>query len=653
MEKDTASQEPERAPQTTSIFVSYSRSDQKRAMPVIAGLEQAGFRVWWDGLLEGGDSFLPTTEAALEGADAVIVIWSKTSVASHWVRDEATVGRDRRRLVPLSLDGSEAPLGFRQFQLIDIAKWRGNAAAPEFQRVIRAVSGLTGAVGPPAFLIPGSVRRGSFQMSRRMMVGGGAVLATAAAALATWQFKLIGGAPALGNSVAVMPFRNLSGDPDENYFAEGLAEEIRTALSRNAALKVLAPTSALTFRADPAAPDDLARKLGVAFLLDGSVRRSGNMLRISATLTDASSGFVPWRDQFDRPMADIFAIQSDIADNVAAALAAQTTGTERVRKQGTGGTSDVQAHDAYLRGNAYYELRTGEASMRAALAQYDAAIEADPKFAEAHAQRARVRVLLAGDYARGREYRLAAEDAIASAREAVRLAPRLAVAQSTLGYVLVQGLLDFKAAREPNERARALGWGDASVMLLYAAYCTELSRAVQAKESITRSVELDPLNPGVFRAEAFVRYYARDYAGAIESSRRALSLNPKMGTVHSYAGLSQLQLGRVEDARREFLAEPVELINWTGLAIAEHRLGNYPAAQAATDRLIAKFTDAASYQLAQIYAQWGKVDEALAKLELALALGDGGLVVAKVDPLLDPLRTRLEFSRLLNRLGLA
>ena len=657
METDTAGQEPEQAPQPAlpqaSVFVSYSRGDQKRAMPVVAGLEKAGFRVWWDGLLEGGDTFLPTTEAALDGADAVVVIWSKTSVASHWVRDEATVGRDRRRLVPLSLDGSEAPLGFRQFQLIDIAKWRGNPAAPEFQRVIRAVAGLAGSAGAAELVKPGLVRPGSVQISRRMVVGGGAVLAASAAALAAWQFKLIGGTAAPRNSVAVLPFRNLSGDAGENYFAEGLAEEIRTALSRNAALKVLAPTTALTVRSGEAAPDELARKLGVAFLLDGSVRRSGNLLRIAATLTDASSGFAPWRDQFDRQMTDIFAIQGDIADSVAAALAAQTAANGNAATTGIGGTRNVTAYDAYLRGNAYYNLRSGEASMRAALAQYDAAIAADRDFAEAHAMRARMRVLLAGDYARGREYRAAAEDAITSAREAVRLAPRLALAQSTLGYVLVQGLLEFKAAREPNERARALGWGDAAVMLLYAAYCTELGRAPQANEAIARSVELDPLNPGVFRAEAFVRYYARDYGGAIESCRRALSLNPKMGTVHSYAGLSHLQLGKIEDARREFQAEPLEIIGWTGLAIAEHRLGNRAAAEAATDRLIAKFTDAASYQLAQIYAQWGQIDEALGKLELALALGDGGLVVAKVDPLLDPLRSRPEFSRLLNRLGLA
>ena len=634
-------------PEQPSIFVSYSRADQKRALPVIKALEQSGFRVWWDGLLEGGENFLPTTEAALEGADAVVVLWSKTSVASHWVCDEATVGRNRRRLVPLSIDGSEAPLGFRQIQLLDIAKWRGNPAAPEFQRVVRAVTGLAGL--PGAAELPRPTPHSG--LSRRALIGGSAVVA-GGAALAAWQFGVLGGPRVPGNSVAVLPFRNLSANPDEAYFAEGLGEEIRTALSRNAALRVMAPTSAAAI--DPAGgdPQQLAGKLGVAFLLSGSVRRSGNLLRIAARLTDGSSGFIPWSDQFERQMTDIFAIQGDIADSVAAALAAQTSASGGAAAAGIGGTRNVTAYDAYLRGNAYYNLRSGEASMRAALAQYDAAIAADQNFAEAHALRARVKVLLAGDYARGHEYRAAAEDAITSAREAARLAPRLALAQSTLGYVLVQGLLDFKAARGPNERARVLGWGDASVMLLYAAYCAELGRAPQAREAIARAVALDPLNPGVFRAEAFVRYFVRDFAGAIESCRRALSLNPKMGTVRSFIGQSQLQLGRLEDARREFLAEPVEILSWTGLAITEHRLGNRAAAQATADRLIARFTDAASYQLAQIYAQWGQIDEALGKLQQALALGDGGLVVAKVDPWLDPLLSRPEFSQLLTRIGL-
>ena len=133
---DSASIEAE---DETSVFVSYSRADQKRAMPVIGALEQAGFRVWWDGLLEGGDNFLPTTDAALEGADAVVVLWSKVSVDSHWVRDEATSGRDRHCLVPLSLDGVQPPLGFRQFQVIDLSKWNGKPDTPEMARLVRGL----------------------------------------------------------------------------------------------------------------------------------------------------------------------------------------------------------------------------------------------------------------------------------------------------------------------------------------------------------------------------------------------------------------------------------------------------------------------------------------------------------------------------------
>ncbi len=643
METDEAGQ----ATESASLFVSYSRADQKRALPIIMALEQAGFRVWWDGLLEGGDTFLPTTEAALEGADAVVVLWSKTSIDSHWVRDEATVGRERSRLVPLSLDGSMAPLGFRQVQLIDLTKWRGNPAAPEFERVIRAVAMLAGQK------VPTKKRKtpGLPQLSRRTMIGGGAVLAAGSAALAVWQFKLLNGNSAPGNSVAVLPFHSMSTDPDEVYFAEGLSEEIRTALSRNAALQVLAPTSAASV--DPVAdkPERLAAKLGVAFLLSGSVRRSGDMLRISATLTDGSSGFAPWSDQFERKMTEIFAIQTDIAENVAAALSAQTVGNEGT--QGMGGTSYVQAFDAYLRGNAYYNLRSGEASSRAALAQYNAAIAADRSFAQAHAARARVIVALASNYARAAEFRAASEDAIGSAREAVRLAPRLAAAQSTLGYVLVQGKLDFKGAAEPYALSRSLGWGDASVMLLFSAYCAEMGRADQAGEAISRSAQLDPLNPGVFRAEAFVRYHGRDYAGAIEACRRSLALNAKIGSVHAYLGDNLVQLRRYGEASAEYKAEPVEILGWTGLAIAEHLGGNQAAAQAALDRLTTKFGDAATYQQAQIFSQWGRLDEALGKLRLAVEIGDGGLVIAKVDPLLNPLRSQPEFSRLLNRLGLA
>lgn len=631
-----------------SVFVSYSRTDQKRALPVIKALEEAGCTVWWDGLLEGGETYLKTTEAALEGADAVVVLWSRTSVDSHWVRDEATRGRDRRRLVPLSIDGSEPPLGFRQFQVIDVSRWKGKAAAPEFAAVLRAVRAMAGqedAATPAPRLAPPP-------LSRRAVIAGGGAAALGLAGLAAWKGGLLGSGAPQRDSVAVLPFRNLAGNPEEDYFAAGLAEEIRTALSRVPELRVLAPDSVAAVKNLAAAPAELARKLGVEFLLGGSVRRAEGKLRISATLTDGKSGFTAWTEQFDRPLEDIFAIQDDIADNVAAAMAAQATGVTRLPGQGLGGTRSLNAYDAMLRGNAYYELRNGEASMRAALAQYETAIATDGNYAEAHAARARVLIGLANETARYGEAQGIYQDAIGSARRAVQLAPRLALAQSTLGYVLTQGQLDLRAAREPFELSRKLGSGDSLVLRLYAPYCAELGRKADAAAAATRAIELDPLNPGAFRVAAFVHYCARDYGAAKEACLRAQALNPRISTVSWYLGLIHLAQGDADKARTMFMAEQVEILKLTGLAIAERSAGNAAASDQAFARLQGEYGDAATYQRAQVLAQWGRVDEALAALDRARQIGDIGLALAGVDPLLDPLRGRPEYSRLLQGLGL-
>ncbi|MEY4237479.1 MAG: hypothetical protein RL339_80, partial [Pseudomonadota bacterium] len=145
----TGGEQTAAAARPTTVFISYSRADQKRALPVIELLERAGYAVWWDGLLEGGERFSRTTAAALKTARAVVVLWSQTSTDSHWVHDEATSGRDRGVLVPLSLDGTEPPLGFRQFQFIDISKGRLRSEA---ERILRAVAALHD--GAPAALPP-------------------------------------------------------------------------------------------------------------------------------------------------------------------------------------------------------------------------------------------------------------------------------------------------------------------------------------------------------------------------------------------------------------------------------------------------------------------------------------------------------------------
>jgi len=638
--------QPEGAKSAT-VFVSYSRADQKRALPVIKALESAGLQVWWDGLLEGGDTYLPTTEAALEGADAVVVLWSKISVESNWVRDEAARGRDRQCLVPLTIDGTMPPLGFRQFQVIDISKWRGKAGAPEIERAIRAALGFAGQAPVTPIPLPHQPL-----VSRRALIGGGAILLAGGGALTAWMTGLVGGNGATENSVAVLPFRNMSADPNQNYFAEGVSEQIRQTLSRNAKLLVLAPTSISAVTKDGIADlKSIASKLKVAYVLSGSVRQSGEQLRISATLTDGKACKPLWELDFNKLLNDVFAVQDEIAETVAGALAAQTVAEGKQLSSSLGGTKSIKAYDAYLRGNAYYALRNGESAYRSALAQYDAAIAADPDFAAAHAARARVIVVITSSFARANEFKAAYDDALASARKAVALAPKLAGAHAALGYVLVQGKLDLRAAREPQERARQLGDGDSMVLSLYAAFAAETGRMAEAETAIAKAIKLDPLNAGAHRVAAFVAYCARNWPLAIGRGHKALALNPQIDQVHAFAGDALYHQGKIAEARTEYQAEPAELYRLTGLAICAHRNGETAVARQATDKLISQLGDGASYQQAQILTQAGQLDQAMAGLQHAREVGDVGLALAYTDPMLDPLRNRPEFSRLLSDLG--
>ena len=634
--------EPETAP--TKIFLSYTRADRKPALAVIAVLEGAGYQVWWDGLLEGGETYLPTTEAALADADLVVVLWSKIAVDSNWVRDEAGHGRDHSRLVPVSIDGTEAPLGFRQIQVIDLSKWHGNAGDAKAQALLRAVAAQAGRVvtAPTA---PAS------RLSRRVVLASGGAVLAAAAGAAAWKLDLFGSAGSIDNSVAVLAFRNLSGSADQDYLSEGLAEELRAALSRNPALKVLAQASTAAASKGQLEPGEIARRLKARYLLGGSVRREGKRLRIAATLTDAATGFTSWSEQFDRELSDVFALQEDIAGQIAAAMAAQASSGPASQVAGSG-TSNAAALDAYLRGNAYYQLRSGESSQRAALGQYEIAIAADPGFAQAHAARARIVLWLAQDYGRASELGAAFADAVAGARGAVELAPGLAICQVTLGYVLIGARLDFTAARAPFAKARALGWGDAWVMLLYASWCAQTGRSGEAAKAMARALELDPLNPGAYRVQAYVSNFAHDWTEAEGACRRALELNPQISSVQAYLGDALLQQGKLAPARAAYDAESIGLLRLTGLAIAERKLGNGTAAEAAYKDLVTTI-DGSVYQQAQVLAQWGRAEEALERLAFALKIGDSGLVHLKVDPLLDPLRSRDEFKHLLAALKFA
>lgn len=496
---------------------------------------------------------------------------------------------------------------------------------------------------------------GRGKLSRRqLMVGGGALAVVAGGGFALWRSGTLGGATS-ANSIAVLPFKNLSGDPQQSYFSDGLSEEVRATLARNALLKVAAPTSSGMFRERQDDAVTIGRQLEVAYLLEGSVRRANNVVRISAELIDTATGFSSWSQSFDRPMTDIFAVQSEIANIVANELAVRVvTEAPPAGDQGrltTGGTTSVAAYDLYLRGRAFYVLSVDEASERAALDAFDKAIAIDPNYAAAHAARSRSMANIANGTSDVEQVRQLFDGAIASAQRAVALAPDFADGHSALGVAFAFGKLDVKAARTPFERSRMLGIGDADVLARYALFSARCGRDKAAQSAIKRALTLDPLNPRTYRTAATVEYAARRFESSVKFNEKALSLNSKLGAANAAIGDALFGLGRLNDARTAYGRESAEVFALAGTAIVERALGNEAAALAAFDKLVNEKGDSALYQQAQILAKKGNIDAALAALSKARKIGDSGLLLARTDPMLDPLRRRPEFSRLLLSLG--
>jgi len=340
-------------------------------------------------------------------------------------------------------------------------------------------------------------------------------------------------------------------------------------------------------------------------------------------------------------------VQSEIANMVAGAMSVQVA----TARPAPGGTTNVAAYEHFLQGRALFNLAKDEASDRAALTHYELAIAADPKFALAHAGRSRALAVIAAEDAKADQIKPLYSEAIAAARRAVELSPDLAEGHIALGYAMFAGRLDIAGARPSYERAYALGHGNADITLLYALYCSRAGRPREAAAAIQRAVILDPLNPRAFRAQGSVAYAARRYADALPPLRHALELNPKMNFAHSLIGSALLGLGRTADALKEFEAEPGPQFGLSGKAIAQRRLGNQAAAQQAFDRLVSDVGDSASYQQAEVLAQWGRADDALARLERARAVGDSGLTYVATDPMLDPLRSNPRFKRFISTLN--
>ena len=446
------------------------------------------------------------------------------------------------------------------------------------------------------------------------------------------------------HSIAVLPFVNISGDKEQEYFSDGLTEELLNGLARINELQVAARTSAFSFKGKDTDISTIARKLNVASVLEGSVRRSGRTIRVTAQLDNAVTGYHLWSETYDRELGDVLRLQTEIASAVASALKV-TLLQEVAAEMKVGGTRNPAAYDAYLRSASAYWQVASASDNESVRAGYQEAVRLDPNFALAYADWSMALGAYGYLFAHGSAVGDYFRQARAPALKAVALAPELAEGHLALAFVQARSL-DFAGASDEFQRAIALAPGNARILRDYGPFAVEMGRTDAGIAAARRAAALDPLNENSYGLLSSALLSARRYDEALAAYRDGLSLRPKDPTWAASTGqLIYYALGDFEKMRAvcEGVGEAAKDFP-DCLALTYHKLGRQADAETALARFKTLEGNAGAYAYATIYAQWGNTSKALQWLETALQLRDPRLIYLKTDPLMDPLRTEPRFK---------
>ncbi len=449
-------------------------------------------------------------------------------------------------------------------------------------------------------------------------------------------------------SIAVLPFVNMSDDKANEYFSDGLTEELLNVLANVPGLRVIARTSSFSYKGKEVRIADVARDLNVDNVLEGSVRKSGNRVRITTQLIRSADSSHLWSQTYDRDLNDIFAVQDEISNEVVDALKLKLLKPAAVGE--SGGTQVPAAYEAYLRGKHARHEGEAEATLRNALAAFDEAIRLDPGYARAYAGKADALNALASNAYM--PFDVGFQQARQASERALELAPDLPDALLTLGFVQFNVDLDPAAAKASAERALSLSPGSYDVQLAYSGFEYSLGESERAIASARKAVELDPIAPSAHVNLSNALYFARQYDESARAIRHAMSLAPGRPASHYYLGLVMLQQGRNDEALAEFDLETISWQRMFGRAFTFARKDKPDLARAEMAAMHKAFGDAASYQYAQIHAALGNRDEAFGSLAAARRVHDPGLMgQVYVDPSLDNLRSDPRFDVLMRELG--
>src|ERR1700722_633028 len=528
--------------------------------------------------------------------------------------------------------------------------------ASEVRAALEALRTNSAMIPASAIQPPPAAPRSRF---RSAMLASAAVLALLVITALAWkliEIKWRGSAAVSAasiHSLAVLPLENLTGDPKQDYFADGMGDSLTTELSQIKKLRVISRSSVMQYKGKNESPAQIAQELGVDALVEGSVLRSGDRVRISAALVQPQTGQNLWAKNYERPTTDILALQSDVARDIVTQIQIQLTQPEQERLVKTRSVIP-EAYDAYLQGRSEASKRTGE-SLGQAVADFRRAIQIDPTYAPSYAALAETLVLY-GDYSDVSSAKVLPE-AEEAAQNALRLDPDLASAHSALGLV---NAFELKLSNSLSEYQRAieLNPGDANAHHWYALALAETGQSEQSIAEINLAEELDPRLLIINSNVAWCLYLAGKYDEAIAQAQKAILMDPSFAVAHGYLGQAYLEKGRYDEAFSE-LKKAIELSG--GETSYEAELANaYAVAGKKEDarHLLEQVQQRAAqhyvspYSLALIYTGLDQQDRALNELELAYDQRELRLLNLKMHPRFGSLRSNPRFKALIERIGL-
>ena len=661
-----------------AVFLSYASEDAIAAEKICTALRAAGIEVWFDqSELRGGDVWDVAIRQQIKACTLFAPVISRNTQARgegyfrlEWklaVDRSYLMAADKAFLLPIVIDDTadaeaRVPDRFREVQWTRLPE--GETPSAFGERVAEILGKETAASAPAATRGPATVTTPQIvavsSRAKRGLFPTITVIVLALGGLATYRWILTqrdaattarepvahSAAPDAFNppphSIAVLPFANMSGDKEQEYFSDGLTEELLNSLAEIDELQVAARTSAFSFKGTNTDIGTIARKLNVATVLEGSVRRSAHTIRITVQLVNAVTGFHLWSKTYDRNSGDVLKLQTEIATAVAGALQVTLLG-ETAAKMELGGTSNPAALDAFLRASKKDNSSRDNKDLPAVIAAYTQAIRLDPHYALAFVGRSLAFGDLAGQGESAAEIQEAFDKAQADARRALEIAPDLAHAHLALAFVSAN-LLNFTQANDEYRRALALAPGSAAVLGSSGEFAATMGQFDVGITATRRAVVLDPLARIAHLVFGSALFSARRYQEAAAAYTEALLLDPNYKQGYADRGLSYYGAGDLDHARASCETNREFWKNQQCLAVVYDKLGRHADAQSELEKLKALGGNNAAYQYATIYAQWGDRAKALEWLETAWQLRDSGLQQLKTDLLLDPLRQEPRFQ---------